>query len=157
MHFMLEYSNDRLVAREDVWMNPEWDSSVLIVVVLQIDSAILMFSDSWPSCRFEVLAREETFDTSFQLPRFCPEEFDISGQLNSVSRGDFNGLRDGPLQAALVFLPSYPGALTTDPQRATSRVDSSSDQSVSKAKKETLEEHRSEGPRSQIATFLILR
>lgn len=139
---MLNYGNNRLVARQDVWMNSKRDLSVPVVMVLQIDSAIAPFGSIGPPWRFKSLTREEASEASLQRPRICLEEFDIFRYFDSILLGDFDRLLDGPLLPALVVLPSHPRPLPTDPKDATSTVNSPSDQSIPDATKEARGEHR---------------
>jgi hypothetical protein len=118
MHFVLEDGDDRLVAGQDVRMDPERDLAILVVMTPPVDSAILVLGDSWPSRRLESLAGEEPFQTSLQLPGLRLEEFHILGHLDSVALGHSEGLIDRALQAALVPLPADLGTLSADPEGA---------------------------------------
>jgi hypothetical protein len=138
---MLEYGDNRLIARQDVWMNLEWNPSILVVMIYQIDSAIAPWAEIGPSRRFPSLTREETSETSLQFPRVCLEEFDVLRYFHSIPLGDFDRILDGPLQPALVFLPSELGTLTSDSVHSTETAVFPIGEGDPNATKETREEH----------------
>src|SRR5262245_35918200 len=68
MHFVAENGDDRLVAGQDVRMDPERDLAILVEMIPPIDSAVLMLRDPWAPCRLESSAGEVSLQASLQLP-----------------------------------------------------------------------------------------
>src|SRR5262245_49941612 len=142
---MLKNRNDRLIARQDLRMDLEWDSSFPIIMISPMDSAIAPCPHLGPSCRFEPLAGEKPLQTSLQLPGIRLEEFDILGHLDSIPPGDGDRLLDRALQTAPVLLPPDLGALSADPEGATGAEDPPFKQDISDPMPEPPKTHRGRG------------